>query len=156
MGFSFRKSISFGPMRVNLSTRGIGYSVGVKGARIRVNRRGTYVSLGAGGIQYRKYIQQTTTHSPSYPPAPLPPTAQGHLHTITSDEITQLSDVDSQDFINELTEKAAKISFAKWGTLVLALLLALVKSLFGNWLGSKEKRASKLQAEFLGSGLHYG
>ncbi|AYA39042.1 DUF4236 domain-containing protein (plasmid) [Hymenobacter oligotrophus] len=145
MGFSFRKSISFGPMRVNLSTRGIGYSAGVKGARIGVNQRGTYVSLGAGGIQYRKYLQHTTPHSPSYPPAPLP-TAQGHLHTITSDEITQLSDVDSQDFINELTEKAAKISFAKWGTLALALLLGVgLFSYFGQVTRTEETIIPKVE-----------
>jgi hypothetical protein len=131
MGLSFRKSISFGPMRVNLSTRGIGYSVGVKGARIGVNRRCTYVSMGAAGIQYRKYLH---TPTPGHqPPAPRLPQEMGNLvHTITSEEISQISDVDSQNFIDELTEKAAKTPYAKWGALLLAVLLGFaLLSYFG-------------------------
>ncbi|QIL78380.1 DUF4236 domain-containing protein [Hymenobacter sp. HDW8] len=146
MGFSFRKSLSIGPMRVNLSSSGIGYSVGVKGARLGVNKRGTYVSLGAGGIQYRKYIQNNTTNNPYSPPAPLPATAHGQLHTITSDEISQLSDSDSQDFINELTEKASKISFAKWGSLLLVLLLSTcLFGYFGQVTRTKETIVPKVE-----------
>ncbi len=123
MGLSFRKSVSFGPMRVNLSTSGIGYSVGVKGARLGVNKRGTYVSMGAGGIQYRKYLRSNPNKRAYYLPQSSPQLSTDQLHTITSDEISQISDVDSQDFIDELAEKAAKISFAKWGTLTLAIVL---------------------------------
>jgi hypothetical protein len=128
MGLSFRKSFSFGPMRVNLSQAGVGYSVGIKGARIGVNRRGTYVSLGAGGIQYRKYVNGNERGVRPYNPAPLPQTFGGTLHTITSDDVSQISDVDSQNFIDELTEKSAKIRLAPWGTLF--LLAALGCGLF--------------------------
>jgi hypothetical protein len=34
VGFFFRKSIGRGPFRINLSKRGIGFSVGVRGLRI--------------------------------------------------------------------------------------------------------------------------
>lgn len=34
MGFLFRKSIGRGPFRINLSKRGVGFSVGVRGLRI--------------------------------------------------------------------------------------------------------------------------
>ena len=34
MGFFYRKSVTFGPFRVNLSKSGIGYSVGGKGFRV--------------------------------------------------------------------------------------------------------------------------
>ena len=34
MGFIFRKSIGRGPFRINLSKRGVGFSVGVRGLRI--------------------------------------------------------------------------------------------------------------------------
>lgn len=34
MGFIFRKSIGRGPFRINLSKRGVGFSVGVRGFRI--------------------------------------------------------------------------------------------------------------------------
>lgn len=123
MGLSFRKSISFGPMRVNLSTSGVSYSVGVRGARVGVGKRGTYVSLGAGGIQYRKYIHSNSKQGGAYRPQRPEQYVEALTHTITSDDINQISDVDSQDFINELTQKSAKIAFAKWGTILLVVLL---------------------------------
>lgn len=125
MGLSFRKSVRFGPMRVNFSSSGIGYSVGVKGARVGMNKRGTYVSMGAGGIQYKKYLHSSPSQGGHYVPQPSPQLLNGQPHTITSDDINQISDVDSQNFIDELAEKAAKIPFAKWGTLALAVLLGL-------------------------------
>lgn len=54
MGFGFRKSIKLGPARINLSKSGVGFSAGVKGARIGVNARGrSYGSVSAGGFSYR-------------------------------------------------------------------------------------------------------
>jgi Protein of unknown function (DUF4236) len=40
MGWNFRKPFNFGPLRVNLSRRGVGYSVGVRGFRDRPKRKG--------------------------------------------------------------------------------------------------------------------
>ena len=52
MGFRFRKSIKAGPLRINLSKSGIGYSFGVKGARISHSatgrKRATFNILGTG------------------------------------------------------------------------------------------------------------
>jgi hypothetical protein len=56
MGFYFRKSLKFGPFRVNFSKSGIGVSAGVKGARISKGPRGTFVHMGLNGIYYRKSI----------------------------------------------------------------------------------------------------
>ena len=60
MGFSFRKSIRFGPLRLNLSKSGVGLSAGVKGARVSRGPRGTYLNVGAGGVQYRKKLDATS------------------------------------------------------------------------------------------------
>ena len=60
MGFSFRKSIRFGPLRLNLSKSGVGLSAGVKGARVSKGPRGTYLNVGAGGVQYRKKLDGTS------------------------------------------------------------------------------------------------
>ena len=47
MGWGFRKSISISKgIRLNLSKKGIGYSVGVKGMRIGVGSRGAYTRIG--------------------------------------------------------------------------------------------------------------
>ncbi|WP_374727087.1 DUF4236 domain-containing protein [Paraburkholderia caribensis] len=45
MRLSYRKSISAGPFRFNLSDSGIGVSVGVPGFRVGSGPRGNYVSI---------------------------------------------------------------------------------------------------------------
>ena len=50
----FRKSKKVGPFRLNFSNAGVGVSVGVKGARVGVNARGSYIHVGRGGVYYRK------------------------------------------------------------------------------------------------------
>ena len=55
MGFRFRKSIKAGPMRVNLSKSGIGYSIGTKGVRYTQKAGGgtrTTVSVPGTGLSY--------------------------------------------------------------------------------------------------------
>jgi hypothetical protein len=57
MGFFLRKSLGkIGPVRFNLSKSGIGVSGGVRGARIGIGPRGTYLAGGRGGLYYRKYL----------------------------------------------------------------------------------------------------
>ena len=59
MSVYFRKSLKMGPLRFNLSKRGVGMSVGVKGVRIgtRAGGRGTYVSGGRQGVYFRERIK---------------------------------------------------------------------------------------------------
>jgi hypothetical protein len=55
MAFYFRKSLRFGPLRVNLSKRGVGGSIGGKGARVGVNAGGCqYVAGGRDGLYFRE------------------------------------------------------------------------------------------------------
>ena len=57
MGFRFRKSINFGPMRLNFSKSGVGYSVGRKGFRVTKKAGGghrTTASIPGTGISYVK------------------------------------------------------------------------------------------------------
>src|SRR5690349_7083823 len=56
MGLSFRSSLKMGPLRVNVSGTGVGLSAGVRGARVSVGPRGTYVTLSAGGFRYQKKL----------------------------------------------------------------------------------------------------
>jgi hypothetical protein len=53
---SFRRSLQMGPIRVDLSASGVGLSAGVRGARVGVGTRGTYVSLTVHGFQYRRKL----------------------------------------------------------------------------------------------------
>lgn len=65
MSFFIRKSFRAGPIRLNLSKRGLGASTGVKGARIGVSSRGrAYVYGGRGGLYYRKELTGGRSRSP--------------------------------------------------------------------------------------------
>lgn len=50
MGWSFRRSVNFGPLRFNLSKSGLGVSAGVKGARV------SYLHVGRNGLYYKQKI----------------------------------------------------------------------------------------------------
>ena len=55
MGLRFRKSFKIGPIRINISKSGIGFSIGVKGFRIGRNAKGkttATVSLPGTGLSY--------------------------------------------------------------------------------------------------------
>lgn len=56
MGWSFRKSYTLGPLRINLSKSGIGFSFGVPGLRAGVSSTGRkYVSASVPGTGVRYY-----------------------------------------------------------------------------------------------------
>lgn len=66
MGFRFRKSIKMGPVRVNLSKSGVGYSVGGKGLRVTKKAGGgtrTTASIPGTGISYSKDSAKKKTSS---------------------------------------------------------------------------------------------
>lgn len=55
MGLRFRKSFTIGPLRINISKSGIGFSLGVKGFRISKSAKGkaqATVSLPGTGLSY--------------------------------------------------------------------------------------------------------
>lgn len=64
MGFYIRKSVSIGPLRLNLSNSGLGASVGVKGLRFGVGPSGTYVHAGVGGLYYRSSLDPRRARAP--------------------------------------------------------------------------------------------
>jgi hypothetical protein len=56
MGFFYRKSVNFGPFRVNLSISGVGYSVGGRAFRVGKSARGrsySTFSIPGTGVGYR-------------------------------------------------------------------------------------------------------
>lgn len=77
MGFRFRKSVNLGPLRLNFSKSGVGYSVGVKGFRATKKADGgfrTTASVPGTGISYvrdypasekKKASESTASTSPS-------------------------------------------------------------------------------------------
>jgi hypothetical protein len=128
MGWSYRKSFSAGPFRINVSPSGISYSAGITGARVHVGPKGTYVHLSAHGVSYRRKISGTGSPVAYHQPidANLVPDFDSSVHQIASASIEQLTDTDSIDFIQELSEKAAKISYANWFGILPLVIFVLV------------------------------
>lgn len=57
MGWTARKSITFGPLRINFSKSGVGFSLGIRGLRGGMSATGRkYVSasIPGTGIRYHK------------------------------------------------------------------------------------------------------
>lgn len=57
MGLRYRKSINIGPLRINASKTGLGYSIGTKGLRCTQcanKRKRTTISIPNTGISYVK------------------------------------------------------------------------------------------------------
>lgn len=125
MGFYFRKSFGSGPFRINISKSGISYSAGIKGARVNFGNRGTYVNFGSHGIYYRKKISDFGQKKYSRNQTNFTPVTY-EQHTITSSNIEKITDTDSQDFINELTEKGKKISYYNWLGIFPLVLSAII------------------------------
>jgi hypothetical protein len=73
MGWNLRRSVNFGPLRINLSKSGVGYSVGTRGLRVGRDAAGrsySSISVPGTGIYRRDYLPNA---QPQIIPAPLPP-----------------------------------------------------------------------------------
>jgi hypothetical protein len=72
LGWSFRRTINLGPLRVNLSKSGVGYSVGTRGFRVGQDahgRRYRAVSIPKTGIYRRDYQPKAPPATPGAGPA---------------------------------------------------------------------------------------
>jgi hypothetical protein len=109
MGFYIRKGFNFGPLRLNLSRSGLGASFGVKGARVGIGPRGSYIQMGRGGLYYRQTLTpasrrpypHTSTPYPHAPTAPQAPPSDG-LRQIASNAAVTMADSSATDLLNEL------------------------------------------------------
>jgi hypothetical protein len=85
MGWSYRRSVKFGPFRLNLSKSGIGVSAGVRGARVSTGPGGTHLNLGTNGFYYRQKIDgPNPTLSSSRGSASLPPLNAQYFSSLPS------------------------------------------------------------------------
>jgi len=124
MSYFFRRSMSFGPIRLNLSKSGVGASVGVKGARLTMTPRGTaYITVGSHGFYYRETLSHRGgSAGPSSSPA-TPPTAPSSDEIATAD-VSDLVDSSSEALIGRLNERA-QMSNPAWFLYAIAAALAV-------------------------------
>lgn len=117
MGFFFRKSLGFGPLRLNFSKSGVGASVGVKGARLTASSRGpTYITVGSHGFYYRQAVagRSGSGHgagpSPSPVKQPEPTRRPAEPGTIPTAGISELVDSSNADLVKQLNERAKEFN----------------------------------------------
>jgi hypothetical protein len=142
MPFYLKKSVSFGPIRFNLSKSGIGVSAGIKGFRVGSGPRGNYVHVGRGGLYYRSSLPSgRTPYAPGASPdseKPSVPSAE-NLREIESGDVLKMVDSSSRALLEELNEKLAAASTFPWVVISFACLMAYL--LFGSlqswiiWVG---------------------
>jgi hypothetical protein len=137
MGFFYRKSVNFGPIRLNFSKSGIGVSAGVRGARVSTGPRGTYVHAGTNGFYYRQRIDGTS-RSPNYAgPTPIQDSSYAYssdAHRIHSADVSSFVDTSNAKLIEQINTRSKEIRYAPIvgiATLVTSVLAAFaVASLF--------------------------
>src|ERR1039457_3376737 len=141
MGYFFRKSLSFGPIRLNLSKSGVGASIGVRGARLTMRPRGpTYITVGSHGFYYREALSHvgdgSAGSSASPGTAPVAPPADD----IVTADVSDLVDSSSEALLGRLNERAQMFNPA-WVLYAIAAAL-----LVGGVVMRSEEHTSELQS----------
>ena len=156
MAFGFRKSVKAGPFRLNFSKAGVGISAGTKGARVGLNKRGTYVQVGYGGVYYRKFASHRKGQHRDKTLAPKNSESRLLLDEQEGNLETSLQDTLDKSTPKELLEKLKKSRAPAWEAYVIAVLVfligystdvlgalvaALVAFFLMRWWGRKRRRA---------------
>jgi hypothetical protein len=146
MPFHFASSVKAGPFRFNLSTSGVGFSVGVKGLRFGIGSRGHYVRAGLGGFRYQRTFNpqqarsrplRTDNHTePRAPQTYGDPSIQ--MMAVSSANVTEMQDERFSELLAELNDKQKSSSLATMLALLAGatgLLLTLLLGPLGVALG---------------------
>lgn len=132
MGFRYRKSIRLGGgFRVNLSTKGIGYSWGTKGYRVTKTADGRTrqtVSIPGTGISYvDEHGPRRGSSGTAAQPQPVDPyEGYTNVEQVKSADINTLS----SDAYAELIKQVTKIKTVQGFAIILTLLSAVVAQWF--------------------------
>jgi hypothetical protein len=121
LGFYIRKSVSAGPFRFNLSSSGLGMSVGVKGFRVGTGPRGNYVHMGRGGLYYRASLggssprpRANAGQHHSSPALPLRSLSDGVPVQIETGNVLNMKPVQGADIVDQINEKMASPRSWPW------------------------------------------
>jgi hypothetical protein len=131
MSFYLRKSIGLGPMRVSLSTRGLGASIGVPGLRVGAGPRGAYVSLAGGVVSYRATTRRpprsraAATTASQLPPG-AGPASDVVLADVSGATTLEMTDSDASDLVRQLNAAASSWAIWPWALVATLILGALL------------------------------
>jgi hypothetical protein len=134
MGFYIRKGFNFGPLRLNLSRSGLGASVGVKGARIGIGPRGSYLHLGRDGFYYRQSLSPSAAPPAHQLPVSPPPATSSDIQEISSADASTIVDASATDLLEGLNRIKRRFDiFPIVVTVGAVLLVAILLSGFQWW-----------------------
>jgi len=133
MGLYFRKSVRFGPFRVNFSGKGIGLSAGIPGFRLGTGPRGNYVQMGGHGVYYRTSLPSgraqgiPATRQPedtrAHAEPPIPDGTLDAFTSIASSQAGSISDSSSSELLDEIRRKHRLVKSYPW---ILAIMVLIV------------------------------
>lgn len=112
MAWYLRKSLSCGPLRLNLSRGGIGLSTGVRGLRFGITPRGQqYVHCGRGGIYCKKVLNSRQRRGPGLTQVPpqlpgSPSSSLGPVRQIDSGDVSRMIDSSAADLLTDIKRRA--------------------------------------------------
>lgn len=106
MGFYLRKSFRVGKFgRLNLSRGGLGFSLGVPGARLGVDARGrAYIHAGSHGIYYKEYLSPGRSSSSVRRPVPVTPAPPPQNVTNSDPPLTEIATGDVGEMVDASSE----------------------------------------------------
>lgn len=123
MPWYLRKSFSRGPIRLNLSKSGLGASFGVRGLRIGVGPRGTYLAGGRGGLYYRQYLNSGHPSAPAIPRLPISqPIAMPTPSPVAAEESLEYAAVPASDD-QVAAEINARLQAFRWSKLLIGIAI---------------------------------
>jgi hypothetical protein len=123
MGFYLRTSLRAGPFRMNLSTSGIGVSVGIPGFRVGSSPRSNYVYIGG----QRVYLTSggPAQHRTQFSPAPAPTVPDVVMTELAGASVQQLVSTQPSEIVQQLQAASHRIRLWPFVTAAVLLLAAL-------------------------------
>lgn len=118
-----------GPFRMTFSKSGISTSFGVKGARLTVAPRGTYVTVGAGGIYYRHRIATAPVQEQPGVPQPVEtwqPSDTNSPNAVEMVDMAALVSVSSDEVVQDISQRWGKFEWSKitlWSAIASGLMV---------------------------------
>jgi hypothetical protein len=109
MPFYIRKSVSVGPFRFNLSSRGMGVSAGIKGLRIGTGPRGNYIRMGRSGLYYRASLGSRSIQ-PKQQPRVQPSSTTKELSEVETGDILQMVPASAEDILAQINNGLSTLS----------------------------------------------
>ena len=133
MGWYFRKSLSFGGLRLNFSKRGVGVSAGVRGLRFGISPGGKqYIHCGTGGIYYRKTFSsgggRSRQPSSGQSHQPAGSVSSSAAQVIDSGDVNAMVDSSATELLAEIHAKHRLRRLHRWylAAIIIAITAAIV------------------------------